>query len=115
MRSNFDDGLNLKADGRGLEACGRLDWTSPDGPQGADKVTVTAKVTDQNGVMAEGTSDECGNSVTEWMVHLRPGPGQKFQPGPAQASGTLTVTHPPPASTGSATFTWQQSVQLQFP
>lgn len=115
MKANFDDELNLKANGRSLEACGPLDWTSQEGPRGADKVKVTAKVTDQNGVMAEGTSDQCDTSMDEWMIQLRPDHGQKFQPGPAEASGTLTVTHPPPSGAGSGTFTWQQSLQLQFP
>ena len=115
MKANFDNELKLKANGRSLEACGPLLWVSPDGPQGADKVIVTAQVTDQNGVVAEGTSDQCDTSMDEWMVQLRPDHGGKFQPGPAKASGTLTVTHPPPSGTGSATFTWQQSLELQFP
>jgi hypothetical protein len=51
--------------------------------------------------------------MDEWMIYLRPPPGQKFNPGPALAIGTLTVTEPAPGSTGPGTFSWHESPQLQ--
>jgi hypothetical protein len=112
MRSNFENPLKLKSDGRWLEACGPFDWRSSAGPP-ASKVIVTVRITSQNGVLGQGTSHECDTSMDEWMIYLRPPPGQKFNPGPALAIGTLTVTEPAPGSTGPGTFSWHESPQLQ--
>jgi hypothetical protein len=116
MRAKFDDKLNFRADGRWLEACGPLDWKDPLGPQNANKVIVTVRIT-QNGVVAQGTSDEFDRPEGEWMIFVRPGPGQKFQAGPAQAIGTLTVTETDPSHpsdpNGPLTFSWEGSPTLQ--
>jgi hypothetical protein len=115
MKANFQDQLKIAASGRKLEACGPLDWNDLSGPQNVNKVIVTVTIT-QAGVLAEGTSGELDNAVQEWMIDLRPGPGQKFQPGPAQASGTLTVTDPPPTTRASGVpdFSWDGTPNLMF-
>ena len=113
MKANFDDELKIAASGRKLEACGPLAWTDPGGPQNVNKVIVTVTIT-QGDVSAQGTSGEFDNPVPEWMIDLRPGPGQKFQPGPAQAKGTFTVADPTSGTRASGTpdFSWDGTPNL---
>jgi hypothetical protein len=111
MKANFEDELKIRSDGRWLEACGPLDWGDTDEPTPANKVIVAVRVVDQNGIEAHGTSDVCGTSEMEWMVYLRPAPGQKFQVGPAEGIATLTVTEPL-STPNPKTLAWRQSVQL---
>jgi hypothetical protein len=115
MKANFDDQLKIAASGRKLEACGTLDWKDLGGPQNVNKVIVTVTIT-QAGVSAGGTSREFSNPIREWMIDLRPGPGQKFQPGPAEAKGTLTVADPPPdtRTSGTPAFSWDGKPNLVF-
>lgn len=110
MKANFDPDLKFRSDGRWLEACGPLIWIDPGGLQG-DKVVVAVRI-NQNGVIAHGISDEFDKTITDWMIMIRPAPGQKFQTGTAQGVGVLTVTHPPPGSTPPGTFSWHDSPQL---
>ena len=109
MFANFENDQKLKADGRWLEACGPLLWGDPRGPEPADKVIVAVTVT-QNGVVASGTSHECGTSEKEWMIYIRPAPGQKFRAGKANGTAMLTVTGP--LSDPPKTLPWQQQVTL---
>jgi hypothetical protein len=90
VKTRFDDKLQLKSNGRHLEACGPLEWDASEGPPGND-VVVTVTVT-QDHVLAQGTSTVCTRPSAEWMIELRPQPGEKFKAGPAHAIGTLTVT-----------------------
>jgi hypothetical protein len=110
MKANFDnDPLKIRSDGRWLEACGPLQWGNTTGPEPADKVLLAVRVV-QDGVEAHGVSDVCDKPQSEWMIYLRPAPGAKFQPGPAEATGMLTVTEP--NSEPPRTFGWQQHVEL---
>jgi hypothetical protein len=107
MKARFDDQLKLAADGRKLEACGELDWDEIQ----SNKVTATVTIT-QAGVAAAGTSAVLDRGAPEWMVNLRPQPGQKFQAGQAQANGVLTFTDCPPA--GEEPFPWDGQPDLTF-
>src|SRR5689334_9052895 len=115
MKPRFEDDLELKSAGRWLEVCGPLGWDDPDGPQGANKVIVTVRIT-QDGVVAQGTSEEFDRGEPEWMVYVRPAPGQKFHGGGAQGLGMLTVTDPPtaPSGGGPPIFSWQGTPTLAF-
>lgn len=108
MKTRFDEKLQLKSDGRHLEACGPLEWDAPDGPSG-NGVTVRVTVT-QGNVLAEGKSSVCSRPTEEWMIELRPQPGEKFEAGPAHATGTLTVTDP----NSGETFNWEDAPTLTF-
>jgi hypothetical protein len=108
VKTRFDDKLQLKSAGRHLQACGPLEWDVTDGPPG-NGVTITVTVT-QGNVLAQGTSTPCTRPAAEWMIELRPGPGEKFDAGPAHAIGTLTVTDP----ADGATFSWQGAPTLTF-
>src|SRR5262249_23325512 len=114
MKPRFDDTLELKSAGRWLEVCGDLGWDDPGGPQGANKVIVTVRIS-QAGVVAQGTSEEFDRNEAEWMVYVRPGAGQKFDGGQADALATLTVPDPPtgPVS-GGPPFSWQATPTLVF-
>ena len=115
MKPRFDNDLELKSAGRWLEVCGPLEWNDADGPQGANKVIVTVRIS-QDGVVAQGTSEEFDRNEPEWMVYVRPGPVQKFHSGRAQALGTLTVTDPPtdPSRGAPPIFSWQGTPTLAF-
>ena len=107
MKARFDSPLQLTANGRKLKACGELDWNDPD----SNTVIVTITVT-QGGVVAAGTSPPFARGTAEWMVDLRPNPGQKFQDGQADANGMLTITDPP--AVGVAHFRWDDQPDLTF-
>jgi hypothetical protein len=112
MKAKFDDPLTLKNGGRLLEACGPLEWDSPD----AKKVIVSVTIT-QNDVEARGTSKDFvrpKEPKQEWMVNVEPEAGRSFRAGPAEAFGTLTVTDPPAATSNPKTFRWHGSPKLQF-
>jgi hypothetical protein len=114
MKAKFDDPLTLKNGGRMLEACGPLEWDSPD----ATKVIVSVRIA-QNNVEARGTSGDFvrpnGEPKQEWMVTVQPEAGRSFRAGPAEAFGTLTVTDPPAsAPQGPETFRWQGSLTLKL-
>jgi hypothetical protein len=111
MKANFDtDPLKIRSDGRWLEACGPLDWADVNEPTPADKVIVAVRIV-QNDVEAQGISHVCDTSQPEWMIYLRPAPGQKFQPGPAHGTAMLTVTDPL-SRPDPKTVGWQQDVTL---
>lgn len=112
MKARFDDQMKISAAGRKLQACGPLDWNDPGGPQNANKITVTVTIT-QGGVTATKTSGEFARPTAEWMVDLRPGPGQKFGVGPAQATGTLTVTEMATGASAGPPFNWNGDTDLE--
>jgi hypothetical protein len=111
MKARFDDPLKISADGRKLEACGQLIWDDPD----SHKVEVTVTIT-QGGAVAQDTSGAFDRGAPEWMVNLRPGSGQKFQAGQAQAKGTLAVTVVDPSGNAKAgpPFSWDGQPDLEF-
>jgi hypothetical protein len=110
MKAKFAEAMQLKSDGRRLEACGDLDWKNkePDGLQ-AQKVIVNAKIT-QGNVIAQGRTHECDDSIAEWMVDLKPPHGQKFQEGAAHFDGVLVAIDPQ----SNQTFEWDGDLTLTF-
>ena len=110
MKTNFDDQLKISADGRRLEACGELEWDDPT----SNEIVVTVTIT-QGAVVATKRSNPFVRPAAEWMVDLRPGPGQKFQEGPAQATGVLRVTVSFPAgASAEPDFSWAGNPNLAF-
>jgi hypothetical protein len=108
MKAKFDTKMQIKSDGRKLEACGPLDWGEQGGLQ-AQKVIVDARIT-QGNVIAQGTTHECDDSLAEWMVDLKPPPGKKFQEGTAHFDGVLMAIDPQ----SNQTWEWDGDITLTF-
>jgi hypothetical protein len=110
MKAKFDQKMQLKSDGRKLNACGELDWknTDVDGLE-ASKVIVQATIT-QGNVIAQGRTHECDDSIAEWMVDLKPPHGQKFQEGNAHFDGVLVAIDPQ----SNQTQEWDGDLTLTF-
>jgi hypothetical protein len=111
MFGNIEDPLEFRPGGRWLELCGPLLWGDARGPEPANRVTVAAMVTQTlngNTVEAQGMAS-FNTDDDEWMINVRPGPGETFGAGPAQVTARATVTDP--ASFG--TVGWTEAVQLQ--
>jgi hypothetical protein len=111
MFGNVEDPLEFRSAGRWLELCGPLLWGDPRGPEPANRATVAATVTQKlngNTVEAQGMATFNTND-DEWMINVRPAPGDRFEAGPATVLAHATVTDP--ASFG--TVDWDAAVQLQ--
>lgn len=111
MFGNVEETLEFRSAGRWLELCGPLIWGDPQGPEPANRATVAATVTQTlngNTVEAQGmatfTTDD-----DEWMINVRPGPGDKFDVGQADVEVHAVVTDPLPLRS----VDWDRTVELQ--
>ena len=106
MKPNFDSPLSLDNDNRRVDAIGPLEW---EGATGQCRVAVTiTQIINGATVLATGESGNYNSNEPTWDTHADTRNGLQLRPGPAQATGVLTLTDPTRPS-----IQWTETVQLQ--
>ena len=104
MWSNFWGEQNLKNGQQTVDARGPLFWNLA---PSATEVTVEARITDENGVVASNGAVRFQRGTGEWRIDLAAG-GQQLKRGRARAHGVVTVVQPSP----EPGVPWEQDVWL---
>jgi hypothetical protein len=105
MKANFDNTLRLENNRTRVDAAGPLDWEGSSGRCDID-VTITQSVNGTT-VTATGDTGSYNEGDDRWDTNANTQNGRQFQPGAAQASGTINLR-------GSQPIPWgPQNVTLQ--
>jgi hypothetical protein len=102
MKGNFDNPLNLMANGRTVDAHGPITWD-----RGEVSARVTFTVT--QGSVSGSTTKTYRAGTTPWQANITADGGALFHTGQATVTGYATVT----TTSGTTTYWWSRSVTLQ--